>query len=109
MARMSETSNFPGKPSGLCLVSVITRHISPLTWLSLRARIGIVPQNPIMFDDIVMNNVRYARLNATDQEVFDACKAACIHEQILGFTDGKRSHEDTMFPELPTTNDSLSA
>jgi len=41
-----------------------------------------------MFDDTVMNNVRYARLSATDEEVFDACKAACIHEQILAFTEG---------------------
>lgn len=43
-----------------------------------------------MFDDTVINNVRYARLSATDQEVFEACKAACIHDQILGFTNGKR-------------------
>lgn len=35
-----------------------------------------------------MNNVRYAKLDATDEEVFEACKAASIHEQILGFSDG---------------------
>ena len=35
-----------------------------------------------------MNNVRYAKLNATDEEVYEACKAAAIHDQILGFTDG---------------------
>ncbi|OIW35415.1 hypothetical protein CONLIGDRAFT_566533 [Coniochaeta ligniaria NRRL 30616] len=58
---------------------------------SLRAQIGVVPQSPIMFDDIIMNNVRYAKLSATDQEVFDACKAACIHDQILGFTDGYKT------------------
>jgi ABC-type multidrug transport system fused ATPase/permease subunit len=38
-----------------------------------------------------MNNVRYAKLTATDEEVYEACKAACIHEQILGFTDGRLS------------------
>jgi ABC-type multidrug transport system fused ATPase/permease subunit len=37
-----------------------------------------------------MNNVRYAKLTATDAEVFEACKAASIHEQILGFSDGER-------------------
>ncbi|KAH8910636.1 hypothetical protein BR93DRAFT_873863 [Coniochaeta sp. PMI_546] len=58
---------------------------------SLRAQIGVVPQNPIMFDDTILNNVRYAKLSATDQEVFDACKAACIHDQIMGFTDGYKT------------------
>lgn len=38
-----------------------------------------------------MNNVRYAKLDATDEEVFEACKAASIHEQILGFSDGMGS------------------
>lgn len=59
---------------------------------SLRAQIGIVPQAPILFDDTIINNVRYAKLNATDDEVYEACKAASIHEQILGFSDGTSSH-----------------
>jgi len=58
---------------------------------SLRAQIGVVPQAPILFDDTIMNNVRYAKLNATDEEVYEACKAASIHEQILTFTDGTLS------------------
>jgi len=56
---------------------------------SLRSQIGIVPQTPILFDDTVMNNVRYAKLHATDDEVYRACQAACIHEQILGFSEGR--------------------
>lgn len=63
-----------------------------LTWCfrksSLRQSIGIVPQAPILFDDTVINNIRYARLTATDEEVFAACEAAAIHDQIKGFTDG---------------------
>ncbi len=35
-----------------------------------------------------MSNVRYAKLNATDEEVYQACRAACIHDQVLTFTDG---------------------
>ncbi|KAK3329366.1 hypothetical protein B0H66DRAFT_596950 [Apodospora peruviana] len=58
----------------------------------LRAQIGSVPQSPILFSDTIMNNVRYAKLDATDEEVFEACKAACIHEQILGMTDGYQTH-----------------
>jgi len=60
-----------------------------LVWSdSLRQSIGIVPQAPILFDDTVINNIRYARLTATDDEIFAACKAAAIHDQITGFTDG---------------------
>lgn len=43
----------------------------------------------MLFNDTIMNNVRYARLSATDDEVFDACKAACVHDQVIGFTDGE--------------------
>lgn len=56
---------------------------------SLRDRIGIVPQSPILFDDTIINNVRYGRLTATDEEVFNACRAASIHDKIEGFTHGK--------------------
>jgi ABC-type multidrug transport system fused ATPase/permease subunit len=62
-----------------------------LTGHSLRAQIGVVPQAPILFDDTIMNNVRYAKLTATDEEVYEACKAASIHDQILTFTDGRFS------------------
>lgn len=55
---------------------------------SLRAHIGVVPQSPILFNDSVLDNVRYARLDATDEEIHNACKAAAIHDQILGFSDG---------------------
>ena len=58
---------------------------------SLRDRIGVVPQNPILFDDTIMNNVRYGKITATDEEVFEACRAACIHDKINEFTDGSYS------------------
>ncbi|KAL0764174.1 hypothetical protein CaCOL14_013227 [Colletotrichum acutatum] len=55
---------------------------------SLRDRIGLVPQNPVLFDDTIISNIRYARITASDDEVFEACKAACIHDKIMTFTDG---------------------
>ncbi|KAI6779317.1 uncharacterized protein J7T54_000415 [Emericellopsis cladophorae] len=55
---------------------------------SLRERIGVVPQSPVLFDDTIMSNVRYGRITATDEEVHDACRAACIHDKILEFSDG---------------------
>lgn len=35
-----------------------------------------------------MENVRYAKRDATDEEIYEACKAACIHDQILSKTEG---------------------
>ncbi|KAI1342478.1 hypothetical protein F5Y15DRAFT_406132 [Xylariaceae sp. FL0016] len=64
------------------------QDVRDVTMSSLRQSIGIVPQAPILFDDTVMNNIRYARLEATDEEVYSACKAAAIHDQIMGFTEG---------------------
>lgn len=58
---------------------------------SLRGNIGVVPQAPVLFDDTIINNIKYARLEATDQEVYDACKAAAIHEHIMGFSEGYKT------------------
>ncbi|KAH9886803.1 hypothetical protein F4778DRAFT_439544 [Xylariomycetidae sp. FL2044] len=64
------------------------QDVRDVTLASLRQCIGIVPQSPILFDDTIMNNIRYARLSATDEEVYSACKAAAVHDQIMGFTEG---------------------
>ncbi|KAJ4420502.1 hypothetical protein N0V85_000578 [Neurospora sp. IMI 360204] len=69
-------------------IKIDGQDIRDVDLFSLRAQIGVVPQSPILFDDTIMNNVRYAKLTATDEEVHEACKAASIHEQILTFTDG---------------------
>jgi ATP-binding cassette, subfamily B, heavy metal transporter len=49
---------------------------------SLRAAIGIVPQDTVLFNDTILYNIRYGRPEATDEEVFDAARAAHIHEFI---------------------------
>lgn len=56
---------------------------------SLRENIGVVPQDPMLFNDSIMNNIRYARLSASDKEVYEACKAAAVHEKIMSFPDGE--------------------
>lgn len=42
----------------------------------------------MLFNDSIMNNVRYARVTATDKEVYEACKAAAVHDKIMSFPDG---------------------
>ena len=55
---------------------------------SLRRHIGVVPQDTVLFNESLMYNLKYARQAATDEEVYAACKAASIHDKIVGFPDG---------------------
>jgi ABC-type transport system involved in Fe-S cluster assembly fused permease/ATPase subunit len=47
-----------------------------------------VPQDTVLFNETIMYNLRYANQDATDEEVFEACRAASIHDKILSFPDG---------------------
>jgi ATP-binding cassette subfamily B protein len=49
---------------------------------SLRAAIGIVPQDTVLFNDTILYNIRYGRPEATDAEVIEAARAAHIHHFI---------------------------
>ncbi|KAI8822059.1 P-loop containing nucleoside triphosphate hydrolase protein [Fimicolochytrium jonesii] len=55
---------------------------------SLRSHIGVVPQDTVLFNDTVKYNIRYGNVNATDEEIVAAAKAAQIHDRILSFPDG---------------------
>ena len=69
-------------------IKIDGQDVRDVTLGSLREHIGVVPQDPSLFNDTIMANVRFARLDATDEEVMEACKSACIHDKILTFTDG---------------------
>ncbi len=56
--------------------------------LSYRRQIGYVIQESLLFDTTVMENVRYGRLSATDQEVIDAAKAANAHDFVESLPKG---------------------
>jgi ATP-binding cassette subfamily B protein len=49
---------------------------------SLRAAIGIVPQDTVLFNDTILYNIRYGRTDATEDEVIEAARAAHIHDFI---------------------------
>jgi ABC-type multidrug transport system fused ATPase/permease subunit len=55
---------------------------------SLRRHIGVVPQDCNLFNESIMYNLRYANQKATDEDIFNACKAASIHDRIMEFPDG---------------------
>lgn len=55
---------------------------------SLRSHIGVVPQDTVLFNDSIRNNIRYGRVTASDEDVEEASRAADIHERIITFPDG---------------------
>ena len=58
---------------------------------SLRAAIGIVPQDTVLFNDTVLYNIRYGRPDASEAEVIAAAQAAHIHDFIMALPDGYES------------------
>lgn len=62
--------------------------IRNITLKSLRSSFGCVPQDTVLFNATISENVRYSKPSATDEEVTEACKAASIHDRILTFPRG---------------------
>lgn len=53
-----------------------------MTQASLRAALGLVPQDTVLFNDTIAYNIRYGRPGASDAEVRAAAEAACIDDTI---------------------------
>jgi ATP-binding cassette subfamily B protein len=68
------------------------QNIQEVTQESLREAIGFVPQEPILFHRSLMENIRYGRRDATDEEVLEASKKAHCHEFITGFPEGYETY-----------------
>jgi len=62
--------------------------IRKFTLNSLRSHIGIVTQDTYLFNGTVKENLLYARSDATDEEIIEACKAAYIHDFIMTLPQG---------------------
>src|SRR6266516_3866077 len=63
-------------------ITVNDTDIRGVTQSSLRAAIGIVPQDTVLFNDTILYNIHYGRPSASPAEVIEAAKAAHIHEFI---------------------------
>lgn len=61
------------------------QDICDVTLESLRKSIGVVPQDTVLFNDTIFHNIRYGRLSATEEEVYDAARRAAIHDTIMNF------------------------
>lgn len=59
--------------------------VRDVTQGSLRNIIGVVTQDPILFNASIIENLCYAKLSASDEEIYDACRAAAIHDKIMSF------------------------
>jgi subfamily B ATP-binding cassette protein MsbA len=66
--------------------------IRDVTVASLREQVGIVPQETVLFNDTVYNNILYGRLDATREEIIAAAKAANAHDFIMQLPNGYETH-----------------
>lgn len=64
------------------------QNIADVTQDSLHSQIAMIPQDPSLFHRTLMENIRYGRLDATDEEVIKASKLANCHEFIEKIDDG---------------------
>ncbi|XP_051870229.1 ATP-binding cassette sub-family B member 6-like isoform X2 [Pristis pectinata] len=69
-------------------IKIDGQDISKVKQRSLRSHIGVVPQDTVLFNDNIRNNIRYGRVTASDEEVEEASRAADIHERIITFPEG---------------------
>jgi subfamily B ATP-binding cassette protein MsbA len=69
-------------------VTIDGHDVRDLTLKSLREQIGLVTQEPFLFDDTIRANIAYARDGATDEAVIAAAKAAAAHDFIVTLPQG---------------------
>lgn len=72
-------------------IEIFGRDVNDWSVSDLRHRIGIVPQEPVIFAASAMENIRYGRLDASDQEVVAAAKTAHAHGFISALPEGYSS------------------
>jgi len=64
------------------------QNIKEVTQESLRGQIAMIPQDPVLFHRSLIENIRYGRLDATDEEVIECAKKAHCHEFISNLKEG---------------------
>ena len=70
------------------MITIDGHDIKYATLHSLRSQMGIMLQDSFLFSGTIMDNIRYSKKDATDEEVMEAAKAVCAHDFIMEFPDG---------------------
>lgn len=76
-------------------ISIDGQDTSQVTQASLRAALGIVPQDCVLFNQSIMENIRYGRIDASDEDVLEAIRTAHLDEFVAKLPQGV----DTMVGE----------
>ena len=79
-------SRFYESTSGRILID--GHDINNVKLYSLRSQVSVMMQDSFVFSGTIMDNIRYARPDATDEECIKAAKAASLHEYIMQYPDG---------------------
>ncbi|KZL82897.1 abc transporter [Colletotrichum incanum] len=72
-------------------IQVDDQRIENIDIMSLRARIGFIGQNTSLFGCNIMDNMLYMNPDVTEDQVFEACEKACIHDAIINLPNGYRT------------------
>lgn len=66
-----------------CPIEIDGQNIRDISTRSLRENVAVIPQDTTLFEDSLMENIRFGKLDATDEEVIAASKRAHCHEFIM--------------------------
>lgn len=64
------------------------QSIRSVTLETLRQNIGFIPQDPTLFHRSIMDNIRYGKFEASDEDAIEAAKQAYVHEFVSQLPDG---------------------
>lgn len=70
------------------VISIDGQPVQDVTQESLRGQVAMVPQEPLLFHRSILENIRYGREDATEEEVWEAAKRALAHDFILELPEG---------------------
>ena len=69
-------------------VTIDGHDLREVTLASLRSQVGVVMQDPVLFAASIRDNIAFGRPQATDAEVHEAARAACIHDFVVTLEEG---------------------
>lgn len=72
-------------------ISIDDQDITQVTFGSLRRNIGVVPQDTPLFHADIMHNIRYGKVDATDEEVEEVAKKARVHDTVQRLPEGYKT------------------